>query len=371
MRESIRLGRILGIPVGVNWTLLAILGLLTYDLALGLPGGPTVAAVAVAGLAAVVFFGSVLLHELAHSVVARRYGLRVDGITLWLLGGVSRLEGEAPSAGAAARIAVAGPAVSLALAVGFGVFAIAAAGLGLPAVIGAGVGWLAVINGVVAAFNLVPAAPLDGGRILGAALWAHYRDRDRGQLGAARAGRVFGWVLIGFGIWGFLSGAGIFGLWPAVLGWFVLSLADAEARYYRLRQSTRGRTVGEAMTPVRSGEPGWLTVDGFLDHVGDAHARGFVVDQWGGGPAAFVTGGTLRSVPAAARGSTRVLDVARPLHGLPVVHRGDDLLDAWARTSGPRPMLVVQDGGDIVGVVTPEDLQRAGAPTELRHGAAR
>ena len=369
MRESIRLGRIFGIPVGVNWTLLAILGLLTYDLAIGLPGGPTVAAVTVAGLAAVVFFGSVLLHELAHSIVARRYGLRVDGITLWLLGGVSRLEGEVPTAGAAARIAIAGPAVSLGLAVGFGALALAADGLGLPAVVAAAVGWLAVINGVVAAFNLVPAAPLDGGRILGAALWAHYHDRDRGQLGAARAGRVFGWLLIGFGIWGFLAGAGLFGLWPAVLGWFMLSLADAEARYYGLRQSTRGRTVADAMTPVTSGEPGWLTVEGFLDHVGDTRGRGFIVDRWDGGPAGVVTLETLRNVPASARGTTRALDVARPLAGLPIVGRTDDLLDAWARTSGPRPLLVVRDGDDVVGVVTSEDLRRAGAPTGPGRGA--
>jgi Zn-dependent protease len=361
MRESIRLGRVLGIPVGVNWTLLVIVGLLTYDLALGLPGGLTAAAVAVSAVAALVFFASVLLHELAHSVVARRYGLRVDGITLWLLGGVSRLDGEVPSAKAEFRIAVAGPATSAALAVGFAGLNLAGGGLGLPAVITGALGWLALINGVVAVFNLAPAAPLDGGRVLGAALWARNRDRDRAQLGAARAGRVFGWLLVGLGFATFVTGAGVLGLWPALLGWFVLSLADAEARYYRLRLSTRGRTVGDVMTPVIAGQPGWLTVDAFLGQVEGRGASAFLVDRWEGGPAGLVGLDQLRAVPPEARGHTRVLDLAGSTETLASAARGEDLATAWARATGPRPGLLVHDDGRVVGVVTPEDLRR-GAP---------
>jgi Zn-dependent protease len=367
MRESLRLGRVFGIPVGVSWTLLLVVGLLTYDLAVGLPGGPTVGAVAVAGVAAVIFFASVLLHELAHSVVARRYGLRIDGITLWLLGGVSRLEGEVPSAKAEFRIAIAGPATSAGLALGFAGLALAGGGLGLPAVVTSALAWLALINGVVAVFNLAPAAPLDGGRVLGAALWAHHHDADRAKLGAARAGRVFGWILIAFGFATLLGGAGVFGLWPALLGWFVLTLADAEARYYRLRLAARGRTVREVMTPVTAGLPGWLTVDGFLDHLGPDGTGAFLVDRWEGGPGGLVTADALRAVPPEARGHTRVLDVATSTATLAVADPGEDVVTAWSRATGPTPALLVREGGRVVGVVKPDDLRRGAEP---RPGAA-
>ena len=361
MRESLRLGRVLGIPVGISWTLLLVVGLLTYDLAVGLPGGATAAAIAVAGGAAVIFFASVLLHELAHSVVARRYGLRIDGITLWLLGGVSRLDGEVPSAKAEFRIAIAGPATSAVLALGFGGLTLAASGLGGPAVVTSALGWLAVINGVVAVFNLAPAAPLDGGRVLGAALWAFRHDRDRARLGAARTGRVFGWLLIGFGVASFLTGAGFLGLWPALLGWFVLSLADAEARFYRLRIAARGRTVHDVMTPVTAGLPGWLTVDGFLAQVDGLGTSAFLVDRWEGGPGGIVSLDTLRAVPPEARGHTRVLDLAVPTDSLATAAVGEDLITAWARATGPRPALLVHEDGRVVGIVTPENLRRGAA----------
>ena len=364
MRESLRLGRVLGIPVGISWTLLLVVGLLTYDLAIGLPGGATAAAIAVAGGAAVIFFASVLLHELAHSVVARHYGLRIDGITLWLLGGVARLDGEVPSARAEFGIAIAGPATSAVLALGFGGLTLAASALGLPAVVTNALGWLAVINAVVAVFNLAPAAPLDGGRVLSAALWAFRHDRDRARLGAARTGRVFGWLLIGFGVASFVTGAGLLGLWPALLGWFVLSLADAEARFYRLRIAAQGRTVRDVMTPVTGGLPGWLTVDGFLPEVEGLGTGPFLVDRWDGGPGGIVSLDTLRAVPPEARSHTRVLDLAVPTAAWGSAAAGEDLVTAWARANGPRPGLLVHEEGRVVGIVTPEHLRRgAGTPT--------
>ena len=363
MRDAIRLGRVFGIPVGVSWTLVLVVALLTWDLAVSLPGGLTVAAVVVATAAAVIFFMSVLLHELAHSVVARRAGVRVDGITLWLLGGVSRFGSEAPDAGAELRIAVAGPAVSLLVAVGFGVLWLAAGALALPATVAAALGWLAVINGAVAVFNLLPAAPLDGGRVLGAALWARSHDRDQAQVSAAHAGRMLGWLLLGFGLWGFLGGSGLFGLWFALLGWFVLSFADAEARFYGLRRSLRGVDVADAMTPVRADEPGWLTVDGFADHA-DPAAEAFIVDDWGGGPAGLVTRPMLRRVAPSARASTRVLDIAEPIDRLRRAEPGEQLSAAWSRPlPGRLPHLLVRDRGQIVGVVTPDDLRRVAGPS--------
>jgi Zn-dependent protease len=236
MRTSIPLGRFFGIPVGLSWSVLVIAGLLTLSLGTALlpasaPGASSTAYLVAAAAAAVLFFGSLLAHELAHAVVARRNGLQVEGITLWLLGGVARLGSEARSAGAELRIAAVGPATSFALGAGFGAAALAADAFVLPALVVAVLGWLALINALLGGFNLLPAAPLDGGRILAGALWAGHGDPYRARETAGRAGRVVGFGLIVFGILGFLTPIPFGGLWTALVGWFIVSMATAEERH--------------------------------------------------------------------------------------------------------------------------------------------
>jgi Zn-dependent protease len=219
-RSSIRLGRIFGIPVALDWSLLVIAGLLTVSLAADqlpaeFPGQPAGAYWIVGLVAAGLFFASVLAHELAHSLVARRHGVEVDGITLWMLGGVAKLGGESPTAGAELRIASAGPATSIGLAALFGVTAYTASALGAPGLLGSALAWLALINGILSVFNLIPAAPLDGGRILASLLWFHHGNRHRAVASAARVGVVFGWLLVGLGGVGWLVGFGFGSLWCA------------------------------------------------------------------------------------------------------------------------------------------------------------
>jgi Zn-dependent protease len=238
MRDSIRLGRVLGIPVGIHWSLLVAGGLLTLNLTAGLGRGA--ASLLVAGLAAALLFASVLAHELGHAVVARRNGTETEGITLWLLGGVARLRGRIRSAGAQLRIALAGPLVSLGLAAAFAAAFLAGSVLGVPALVRTALGWLAIVNVVTAVFNLLPAAPLDGGRVLAAALWARHGDEPRAMLSAAKAGRIVGWGLIGLGAAGVLGVLPVGGLWLALLGWFILSAAAAEARAAIPRTSFAG-----------------------------------------------------------------------------------------------------------------------------------
>jgi Zn-dependent protease len=371
MRASVRLGRIAGIPVGMHWSLLMVLGLLTYDLSVGLPGATGVVAVTVAAVVALSLFASVLAHEVAHSVIARRYGVHVDGITLWMLGGVARLDGEIPSAGAQLRIAIAGPAVSAGLAAAFGVVALVGGALEVPAVLLAAVGWLALVNLVVAVFNLIPAAPLDGGRVLAAALWAHHGDRDRANVGAARAGRAFGWFLVVFGIWGFAAGTGAGGLWSVLLGWFVLGAAGVEGRAATLRHDLRGMRVRDAMTPAPEPHPGWITVDAFLERFVNGSAAGaldehdpdaFVIERWEGGTVGVVTLERLLAVAPGARHSTRVVELAIPIERLRVAALDDDLATAWSAPglgSSAVPHLAVVDHGRVVGVVTPEGVRGA------------
>jgi len=195
MEETFRRGRIAGIRVGINWSVLVIFALIAYGLAgQYLPRvypREGVAAYVVAGVtAAVVFVASLLAHEIAHALVAWRNGVSVEGITLWLFGGVARLSGEAPSPGAEVRIAGVGPLVSLVLGLGFGAAAAIAAAAGVSGLALAALEWLGGVNIALAVFNVVPAAPLDGGRLLRAVVWWRTGDRRKATAVASRAGRA-------------------------------------------------------------------------------------------------------------------------------------------------------------------------------------
>jgi Zn-dependent protease len=376
-RSSIRLGRIFGIPVGLDWSLLVIAGLLTVSLAADrfpdqFPGEP-VGAYWVVGLAtAGIFFASVLAHELAHSVVARRHGVGVEGITLWMLGGVAKLDGESPTPRAELLISAAGPGTSVALA---GVFAAGAAalnGLGAPELLAAGLVWLAVINGILAVFNLIPAAPLDGGRILASLLWFHHHNRHRAVATAANVGVVFGWGLVGAGGVGWLAGLGFGGLWTALIGWFVISAARAEREMARGRMAFGDVRVRDVMTVDPPRARGWLTVDEFL-HV-DAlllHDRVVVVERFDGGIAGLANVDQLRSVPPFDTTARRVLDYTVHLPAIRTAKPDDKLADVAARpVRGPSESILVFDGDRLAGIVTPPDLERARTTASTQAGAS-
>src|SRR3712207_6423236 len=276
MRASISLGRIAGIRVGINASVFLIVAILVFGLATGtLPAsypGRGVAAYVVAGIVgAVLFLASLLAHELAHSLVARRNGIEVDSIVLWLLGGVAQLRGDARTPGADFRIAFVGPLTSLGLAIVFGV---AAQGLRWLGVGGLPVGVLAYLAGpnvVLAVFNLIPAAPLDGGRVLRAALWQWRGDRHSAAVNAARAGRILGFVLIAIGVLQVVMGAGLGGLWLALIGWFVVSAASVEEQQARLSGRLAGVAVGQLMTSRPLILDSEMTVNDFVNQVAMTH----------------------------------------------------------------------------------------------------
>ncbi len=251
MRDSLRFGSINGITIGVHWTIAIVAALFTLALSGGIlpafaPGYSSGAYTAMALVTAVLFFASIVAHELGHSLVAQRNGIGVSGITLFALGGVAKLESEPTEAGAAARIALAGPAVSVAIGVG-GLAAGALAGaLGLPTLVAAGLAWLGIINLGMAVFNMIPALPLDGGRTLQAYLWHRKGDREEATISAAKLGRFLGWGMIAFGLWQFLSGGA--GLWFILIGWFVSSGARAEAM--RARFEIQRRTWAPPTWPI-------------------------------------------------------------------------------------------------------------------------
>ncbi len=242
MRDSVRLGSINGIPIGLHWTVALVAAFFTLTLAGTLlpalaPGYSSLAYTVTAAVTATVFFASIIAHELGHSLVAQRNRVGVSGITLFALGGVAKLDSEPDNAGAAARIALAGPAVSVAIGIGSLIGAGVLATLGLPTLVTSGVLWLGIINLGMAVFNMLPAFPLDGGRVLQAWMWHRKGDRERATISAATVGRYLGWAMIAFGLWSLLTGGG--GLWTALIGWFIVAGAGAEARRARFEIQRR------------------------------------------------------------------------------------------------------------------------------------
>jgi Zn-dependent protease len=247
MRPTIRLGKMFGIDVGLHWSILliafvlisALSGTVLPSFAPGLAGAAyLLAAVSTAAL----FMGSIVAHELGHSIVAQRNGIEVRGITLFALGGVAALESEPEDPGAAARIAIAGPAVSVAIGVGALAGAAMLGALGAGGLVVAAFTWLGIINLALAVFNMIPALPLDGGRVLQAALWKRSGQQHHATISAAKVGRWLGWAIVAFGLWQFFqTGAG---LWTALIGWFVLTSAKAEgtrARFELRRQQLQSQ----------------------------------------------------------------------------------------------------------------------------------
>ncbi|MFE1577081.1 site-2 protease family protein [Streptomyces fradiae] len=377
MRATVVLGRIAGVRVGVHWSVLLIFGVIVLGLAQGrLPqahpgeGWPVYWAIGL--LTAVVFFASLLAHELAHAIVARRNGVEVDDIVLWLLGGAARLKAEAPSPAAELRIAGVGPLVSLVLG---GLFALAAWGLDAVSAAGPVVEaavWLAVINILLAAFNVIPAAPLDGGRLLRAFLWWRTGDRLRATAGATTAGRVFGWLLVAFGLLLFMRGDVFGGLWLAMIGWFLAATATAEGQQAQLRAVLAGVPVRDVMTPDPVTVPAGLTVARFLDDPRYRYRHSaFPVTGEGGGGGVDGGGGALpvvglmtldlaRAVGEERRPAVTVGQAMLPLERAEVVDADTPLAEVLPRVEpGAEHRLLVLDGGRLAGIVSASDVSRA------------
>lgn len=377
MRASFRLGRIAGVPVGVNWSVLVIFGLIAWGLSVNLfpaayPGHPVWAYAVAGGSAAVVFFLGLLAHEISHAVIAMRNGLSVKGITLWLLGGVAELQGEARDPGAELRISGIGPLVSLAIGVVFGGIAVGLALIGEQGLIFGAFAWLSGINIVLAVFNVLPAAPLDGGRLLRAALWKWRGDRTWAAIAAARAGRFFGGVLIAIGLLQFLTGAAIGGLWLVLIGWFLIGAAAAEEQQARMGVALTGVRVGDVMTAQPQTVTPNVTVADFVDHYLFAYRHSTLPLTEDGHAVGLVTLNRIRQVPAGQRGATALREVACPPDELVLASPEEPLVDLLPRLSecADGRALVVSDGR-LVGIVSPSDISRAVQRGALRDRLAR
>jgi CBS domain-containing protein len=274
------------------------------------------------------------------------------------MGGMTRM-GRPGTAPVAFAVAASGPVTSLliggvALAAGAGLNT--APGWAVPAALLVWLGWA---NLLLAVFNLLPAVPLDGGRVVHAALWWRTGERDRAELAADRGGQVIGIALIAFGWLSLLNGA-TGGLWLAFIGLFITLTAGAERQHAVLTTALRGVRVAEAMSSPVATAPDWLTVDRFITEVA-ARARHSAIPllDLDGRPSGIVQMRRIATVPVGSRASVRIGDLATPLSQLTLAAPDEflnDVLDRVHTQAGVR--ILVVDGGRLVGIVTPHDLMR-------------
>jgi Zn-dependent protease len=360
--SSLRLGRIAGIEIGVNWSWLVVFALITWTLASAVfpstnPHLSKAAYVAMAVVAALCFFVSLLAHELGHAFRARRDGMEIEGITLWLFGGVARFKGTFPSAGAEFRIAIAGPLVSLGIGA---VCVLVAWGVVLPEGIDGVVAWLGYINLSLLVFNLLPALPLDGGRILRAALWHFRGDFRTATLVAAGIARGIAFLLIGGGVALLIFESSFSGAWLAFIGWFLLQAAGSEARHLATREALGGLRVRDLMVrdPVTV-DPD-LTLGEFVDRVawGRRHTTYPVVGD--GRTLGLLPFRCVAEVPRGEWEERRVRDCLLGLDAVPVLDEDAELVDALRLLSeGDVHRGLVLDGDRLVGLLSMTDLARA------------
>jgi Zn-dependent protease len=242
-RQTVFLGRLYGVRVGVHVSWIVVYAFMTVVLARGLDMLPPVEAYCFGALCALLLFASVLAHEFAHALVARRFGVRTDAITLFLLGGMATLDREPATPRADALVALAGPAMSAAIGLVAGGLLFATHWIGSAPVretLAVVTAYLAVANAVLAAFNLIPAYPMDGGRALRALLWSRWRDRDAATLLASRLGMAFGVLLVSAAVLVTASTHDLVYAWYAVLGAFVLRSGWSQERALRRASSGNG-----------------------------------------------------------------------------------------------------------------------------------
>ena len=362
MRDSITIGRFAGISVGVNWSWFIVLALIVWTLYAAIfpdqnPGLENGTYAVMAVVASAAFFLSLLLHEYGHALVARREGMEIDGITLWLFGGVARFKGMFPNALAEFRIAIAGPLVSLVLGLAFVVVAWAAS---LPVAVDGVLAWLGVINLMLLAFNLLPALPLDGGRVLRSLLWRAQGDFARATRLAATVGRGFGYAFIGLGLFLFIFEGTFTGAWFAFIGWFLLMAAGAEDRYLLTRQAFDGLRVRDVMVrePVTTGPD--ATLGDFMDDLvsNRRHTTYPVVED--GRAVGLLPFRCVAAVPRREWEERHVRDCLLPLDRVPALDEDEELVEAAGELSeSDLHRGLVLDGDRLVGLLSLTDVAHA------------
>ena len=347
------------IRLDASWILLALLIAWSLaagvfpDLYRGLPQSTYwgMAAATVVGIAA-----SIILHELGHTVVARAFGLQIKSITLFVFGGVAEMEGEPKAPRAELFMALAGPLVSVALGFGFSLLANLLEG-SAPTEYHAVLHYLGTLNFTLAAFNMAPAFPLDGGRVLRALIWLVTGNPLKATRIAARSGEVIAVLLMGLGAFSALTTGLVHGLWWIVLGWFILSMASAHRKDAEARQLLSGMRVGDLMTPDPVSAAADMSVEAFVETVLARFPHDLIPVIAGGrviGAAGFQEA---KRTPRPDWPSTSLASIVTPIADIPTADSGLEIETALDRMRKARASrLIVLDQGRLVGILTLKDL---------------
>jgi Zn-dependent protease len=378
-RSRFTLLTVRGIPIGVDWSWFFVLFLIIWLLSsyyrdvLG-STQDSVQPYLLAVLTAAGFFGSIVLHELGHAVIAQRNKIGISSITLWMFGGIAALDQEPKSAGAEFRIAAAGPAVTLvitALCIGAGTAinggsfwdeATLSETVTIPTTV-AVLAWLANINGAILLFNLLPAFPLDGGRIVRSIAWRITGDRDRATIFAARLGQGFAYAFIALGILLVLTGNLVGGAWLALIGWMLGGSARATASQSKLNTKLGGLRVADVMDSDPVTIPSGTTIDQALD-------KYFLRYRWPWFPVVdpgqrfigLLNRGTADAVPEPIRGSQVVSEILDPGGSVDQTVKSDEPLESLLANMELRRLgglAAVDADGRLAGVITLEQVGRA------------
>jgi Zn-dependent protease/CBS domain-containing protein len=383
MGPGFRIGRLFGIDIAIHPSWIIIVALMTFSLAeswFPAEGWSTATTWTVALAAALLLFVSVLVHELAHSLVARAQGIQVRSITLFLLGGVSTIESESTSPGREALMAGAGPASSL--AIGLGCVALSRA-VQTPSIAHALLFYLGYINLLLAVFNMLPGFPLDGSRVLRSALWAITRDPLKATRWAARAGQVLGFLMIAVGVYdvvrpGAVSGASAFvgGAWFALIGWIVVQSSRAAHQQSRAESWLAGVPVRNLMSQPATWIPGDITLrKAANDYFLALNARCLPVQDDHGTLEGLVCVSDLQRTDERSWGVDQVQDVMTAVDHLQTVSPDEPAGAAFHRlaTSDVSQLAVIEDGR-LVGFVDQASvgryLQAGGRTDSLAHDRA-
>lgn len=358
-RNTLPLGRIMGIPIRLDYSWFWIFGLLTWTLAVGyypeeFKDWSTSLYWFMGAVTAIMLFVSVLLHELGHSVVAMSYKMPVRRITLFIFGGVAQISTQSPNAVAEFWIAIAGPIVSITLG---GIFSTLKPLFREVPPLLALAKYLSIINIWLAFFNLIPGFPLDGGRIFHAMVWGVTKNMRQATMTAGNVGRFIAFFFIFLGVWLVLAGNFVSGLWVALIGWFLQRAAVAEINQVMVRELLAGRTVSQAMseqyTSILANTPLQELVD---QHIVSGGRRCFVVEK-GEKAKGLLTLEQIKKVPSEERTVVTAEQAMIPIAKIKSIHPDQQLSSALEEIEkGGGSQLTVMTNGKLLGVLTKEDV---------------
>jgi len=360
MKAQIKLGRIFGVEIGLHYSWFIITFLISFSLAdqfrLNNPRWSDSLRWGLALVTAVLFFVSIVAHELSHALVAKARGLPVRAITLFALGGVAQIEKEAADAKTEFWMGIVGPITS---------FVIGLICLGITLALGwnppefpqqplpAMLMWLGVINIGLAIFNMIPGFPLDGGRVLRGLLWWITGNATRATTIAARVGQIIAFGMIIYGVMQFFGGAGINGLWLAFIGWFLLSASRESYAQMVITEGLRGLRVADVMTAEYTPVDAHLNLQTFAEEYLMRSGRRFFVVTVNGRPEGIITPHEISDVPRARWPYTTIADVMRPLDRTRTVGPNTPVTEALqVMTSQDLNQLPVISGGALAGLIS-------------------